>query len=113
MISIIIPIYNQAGKLLNCLDSILKQVYKNYEVIIVDNGSTDKPLAVAERYKEVLNIRCYNSKVLKNAPAARNSGFKKSKGEYLFFCDADAVLDRKSTRLNSSHTDISRMPSSA
>jgi len=92
MISIIIPIYNQADKLSSCLDSILKQTYKNYEVIIVDNGSDDDPRKIAEDYRNKLKIEFYNPKILRNAPAARNRGFKKSKGEYLFFCDADIIL---------------------
>ncbi len=92
MISIIIPIYNQAGKLLACLTSILKQTHKDFEVIVVDNGSDDDPGKVTEDYKNKFKIEFYNSKILRNAPAARNLGFRESKGEYLFFCDADAVL---------------------
>lgn len=93
MISIIIPIYNQAGKLSSCLDSILKQAYKNYEVIIVNDGSTDNIEEVFKKNKFRFKSRylLINQKN-RGAPAARNRGFKESKGEYLFFCDADAVL---------------------
>lgn len=92
MISIIIPIYNQANKLAKCLDSILAQSYKDYEVIIADDGSNDDVQKIIKKYEGKLIVKYQKSKVNLGAPAARNSGFKESRGEYLFFCDADAIL---------------------
>jgi len=92
MISIIIPIYNQADKLAKCLDSILGQSYKNYEVIIINDCSDDNPEKIIKGFENKLKIKSQKSKVNLGAPAARNKGFKESRGEYLFFCDADAVL---------------------
>ncbi|MDD5071791.1 MAG: glycosyltransferase family 2 protein [Patescibacteria group bacterium] len=92
MISIIIPIYNQADKLPECLDSILNQTHKDYEVIIIDDGSTDNIQKVIDKYKKNLKFKILNLKLNEGAPAARNRGFKESRGGYLFFCDADAVL---------------------
>ncbi|OIO08148.1 hypothetical protein CO115_00455 [Candidatus Falkowbacteria bacterium CG_4_9_14_3_um_filter_36_9] len=93
MISIIIPVYNQADKLPKCLDSILNQTYNNYEIIIVDDGSTDNLNITLEKYK---NIFSYKLNILeqenKGANSARNHGYKSAKGEYLLFCDADLVL---------------------
>ena len=93
MISIIIPVYNQADKLPKCLDSILNQTYNNYEIIIVDDGSTDNLNITLEQYK---NIFSYKLNILeqenKGANSARNHGYKSAKGEYLLFCDADLVL---------------------
>lgn len=94
MISIIIPIYNQANKLSKCLDSILKQSYKNYEVIVVDDASKDDVVGVINKYKKLLNVNCYRLNVNSGAPAARNKGFKESRGEYLLFCDADVILEQ-------------------
>jgi len=89
MISIIIPIYNQADKLPRCLDSIIGQTEGNYEVIIVNDGSTDSLLKVLAKYPQFKVINQKNQ----GAPAARNRGAKEARGEYLFFCDADATLE--------------------
>ncbi len=96
MISIIIPVYNQAKFLKKCLQSILDQTYKDNEILIVNDGSTDDSGEVAENFRpkfEELGVR-YEVLTHDNegAPAARNSGFQIAKGEYTLFCDADAVL---------------------
>lgn len=95
MISIIIPVYNQAKKLLLTLASINQQTFIDFEVIIVNDGSTDgvEQLFAAQQ-KNVLNLNSYLFLNQNNqgAPAARNRGFQASRGEYLFFCDADAIL---------------------
>ncbi|MDD5291487.1 MAG: glycosyltransferase family A protein [Patescibacteria group bacterium] len=98
MISIIIPIYNQADKLSKCLDSILAQTYKDYEVIIVNDGSMDNIKDVLENQKSKIKNKNHNVKLKivnqenLGAPSARNRGFEESEGDFLFFCDADAVL---------------------
>lgn len=100
MISIIIPIYNQADKIGKCLDSILNQTYKDYEVIIVNDGSSDDFNKTIERFLQTSSSRLGElkkplqifSQGNKGAPAARNRGYREAGGDYLFFCDADAVL---------------------
>jgi glycosyltransferase involved in cell wall biosynthesis len=96
MISIIIPLYNQADKLPYCLDSLLKQTYKDMEVIVVNDGSTDKYEEVINKFRKIFqekDIPFYSfNQINKGAPAARNKGAEKAKGEYLLFCDADARL---------------------
>ncbi|MFW5888459.1 MAG: glycosyltransferase family A protein [Patescibacteria group bacterium] len=96
MISIIIPLYNQADKLPLCLDSLLRQTYKNIEVIVVNDGSTDKYKDIISKYQKILREKevpfYYFDQSNKGAPAARNKGFEKAGGEYLLFCDADACL---------------------
>lgn len=95
MISIIIPVYNQAQKLIKTLQSIARQTYTDYEVIIVDDGSRDKvDLVFAAYFKKINTENKYLFLTQNNqgAPAARNRGEKEARGEYLFFCDADAVL---------------------
>lgn len=97
MISIIIPIYNQSKTIGKCLDSIFKQTCKDFEIIIVNDGSTDGFEKMMENYLKNCPpafdnpLRVINQEN-KGAPAARNRGFKEARGEYLFFCDADAVL---------------------
>lgn len=95
MISIIIPVYNQAEKLIVALKSIAVQSYQDYEVIIVNDGSTDNPEQMFTNY--IKKLDCSQRYVFLNqenhgAPAARNRGLREAGGEFLFFCDADAVL---------------------
>lgn len=93
MITIIIPVYNQAEHLANCLASIRKQTYDNYEIIVVNDGSTDNIIEVIEKFKEILGFKLtYSEQENKGANAARNSGAKLAKGEYIIFCDADVIM---------------------
>lgn len=92
MISIIIPVYKQADKLAACLESILRQSFKDYEVIVVNDGSPDNVKKAAQLYKDSLPLSYYELPFNHGAPAARNFGCQKARGDYLFFCDADAVL---------------------
>jgi len=91
-ISIIIPVYNTEKYISECVNSILSQTYKNFEIIIVDDGSTDNSLDIVKEYQQnydnitVLHIE--NSGV----SAARNIGIKHAKGEFLFFVDSDDTL---------------------
>lgn len=95
MISIIIPVYNGEKTIINTVKSIESQTYRDFEVIIVNDGSKDNTRSVFEKFLEsfkVENNYYFINQENKGAPAARNKGFKESRGEYLFFCDADAVL---------------------
>lgn len=96
MISIIIPVYNQAEKISRTLDSLLNQSYQDFEVLIIDDGSTDNITAVAAEQKSKFAQQGIRYEFLhqtnQGAPAARNAGWRLAKGEYLFFCDADAQL---------------------
>lgn len=97
MISIIIPVYNQANKLVKCLDSILNQTFKDFEIIIVNDGSTDNINEVIKDYKNKLRATSYELRVVsqenKGANSARNRGFVEAKGEYIIFCDADVIME--------------------
>ncbi|MFA5175676.1 MAG: glycosyltransferase family 2 protein [Candidatus Nanoarchaeia archaeon] len=89
-VSIIIPSWNRKNDLKECLDSIKKQTFKNYEVIVVDNGSTDGTL-------ELLNKKYSFVKVITNkknvgAAQARNQAYQISKGKYLWFLDSDSIV---------------------
>ncbi|MDD4271801.1 MAG: glycosyltransferase family A protein [Patescibacteria group bacterium] len=94
MISIIIPVYNQAEHLANCLASIKKQTYDNYEIIVVNDGSTDNIIRVIKKFKKIFGFNLnYFEQENRGANAARNRGAKLAKGEYMIFCDADAVME--------------------
>lgn len=91
-ISIIVPIYNAEQYLNRCLDSILAQDYRELEVILVDDGSTDNSPAICDKYaKEHDNIRVLH---IPNGGAslARKKGIEVSKGEYLTFADSDDYI---------------------
>jgi len=87
-VSVIIPVWNATETLSRTLHSISLQTWKHLEVIVVDDGSTDDPAAVCDRFPAVRFIR----KEHEGAPAARNRGFKESTGTYVLFCDSDVML---------------------
>ena len=87
--SVIVPAYNVERFLPRCIESLLKQSYSNLEIIIVDDGSTDKTGDIAEGYAEKYDhIRCIH-KENGGLYNARNMGLKYSKGEYVVFFDSD------------------------
>ena len=89
MISVIIPAYNAAETIQQCLNSVFNQTYKHLEVIVINDGSTDDlALALTNCQRKLTLFDQAN----KGAPAARNFGFKMSHGEFVIFVDADIVL---------------------
>lgn len=92
-ISVIVPVYNTEKYLRNCLDTLTKQLVDDYEIIIVNDGSTDGSLAAAEEYKKLhKNIKCYTT-AKQGVSQARNFGLLKAEGDYIFFCDSDDYID--------------------
>jgi glycosyltransferase involved in cell wall biosynthesis len=88
LVSVIIPCHNQAHFLGDAIESVLAQSYPNFEIIVVDDGSTDNTSEVAARYPGVQCIRQTNQR----QAAARNTGLRHSGGNYLVFLDADDRL---------------------
>lgn len=88
LVSVIIPMYNAKLYIDQCIQNVLHQTYKNIEVIVVDDGSTDDSAAIAERYP-VNVIRQKN----RGVSAARNSGIDIAKGYYLHFMDVDDMIN--------------------
>lgn len=92
-ISIIIPAYNVEQYIKKCLDSLLKQTFQNFEVIIVNDGSTDKTAAICNEYtaihKNISVIHQQNAGV----SAARKIGMQAMKGQYFISIDADDWME--------------------
>lgn len=88
LVSVIVPCYNYAHFLKECLDSVLAQTYKDIEVIVVDDGSTDDTASVVKQYPTVRYIHQTN----KGLSAARNAGIRAARGQFIQPLDADDKL---------------------
>ncbi len=92
-ISVIIPIYNTAKYLPACLDSIINQTYKNLEIILIDDGSTDDSSKIINDYakkdKRIKTVHQENA----GQSAARNKGLDLTTGDYIYFTDSDDEID--------------------
>ncbi len=89
LVSVIIPSYNSAKFLLQALDSVFKQTYTNYEVIVLDDGSTDDTQEALEPYRQQINYVYQDNQ---GVAAARNKGVEIAKGELIAFLDADDLF---------------------
>lgn len=96
LISVIITTYNYANFLPKAIESVLNQTYKNFEIIVIDDGSTDNARSVI---KESWLVK-YFYQENKGISAARNAGIKKCKGDYIVFLDADDWLETDALEQN-------------
>ena len=93
LVSVIIPVYNCQAYLQRCIDSILAQSYSNFEIIIIDDGSTDESGVISDKYqKEDKRIHVFHQEN-QGVSATRNLGIEKSNGEYITFVDSDDWLE--------------------
>ena len=92
-ISIIIPVYNVEKYLRECLDSILSQTFQDFEIICVDDGSTDKSLEILQEYKRKDDRFVILQQRHAGAGAARNHGLKLAEGKYIQFLDSDDYFE--------------------
>lgn len=91
-VSVIVPVYNGKKYINKCINSILRQTFKDIEIILVDDGSTDNTLNILKEYeKRFQNVKVISSINL-GAGGARNIGLDASHGEYILFVDADDFL---------------------
>lgn len=93
LISVIVPVYNIVEYLPRCVDSIRRQTYRNLEIILVDDGSTDTSGAMAEKFAlEDKRVRVFH-KENGGVSTARNLGIEMATGEYIGFVDSDDYID--------------------
>jgi glycosyltransferase EpsH len=92
-LSIVVPVYNSEKYLSKCLDTIINQTYKNIEILLIDDGSTDRSKEIIHSYMEkdprIIAFFCEN----KGVSSARNLGIKNSSGAYITFVDSDDWVD--------------------
>jgi len=92
-ISVIIPVYNAAKFLPKCIDSVLNQTYKNLEIILVDDGSTDESGKISDEYSYKDNRVRVIHKENGGSGDARNKGIKAATGKYIGFIDSDDYIE--------------------
>lgn len=97
-LSIIIPAYNVELYIEECIESVLQQDLDNYEIIIVNDGSTDRTAEILGKYKNIENIKIINQEN-QGAGAARNKGIIYSSGEYIMFLDGDDFFVKNNIKL--------------
>ncbi len=90
-VSIIIPLYNSEEYIKECLESIVNQTYNNFEVIIVDDGSTDNSVNIVETFRKKLEINLIKQ-TNSGASSARNNALNHVRGKYIVFIDSDDIL---------------------
>lgn len=111
--SVIVPVYNVENYLKECVESILDQSYKDYEVILVDDGSTDKSGEICDYYAKLpvtIVIKCIHKKN-GGLSDARNTGIANAEGDYLIFVDSDDWIDKDALKnlsavLNNQKADV-------
>lgn len=91
--SIIVPLYNRPSEIDELLDSLTKQTYKSFEVIIVEDGSTLKAIHIINKYQSALSIQYYY-KENEGPGLTRNYGAKYANGKYLIFFDSDCIVPK-------------------
>ena len=94
MISVIIPVYNAEQYLSKMLDSIIVQSYTEFEIILVNDGSTDNSSAVCHNYADKYDFITVFDNQNKGVSASRNFGLEKAKGEFIWFMDSDDILEK-------------------
>ena len=92
-ISVIIPVYNAEKYISETLDSIIKQSYKNREIILVENGSKDRSSGIIQEYEEKYQGIHMIKGVGKGPGSARNRGMEFASGEYIIFVDSDDYVE--------------------
>ena len=96
MISVIIPTFNRASLLKKAIESVLSQTYKDFELIVIDDGSSDETPSLISSYASSIKYIKQNNK----GPAgARNVGIKNSSGEFVAFLDSDDWWDKEKLQI--------------
>lgn len=93
LISVIVPVYNAESTLIRCVESILAQTYKNFELILVDDGSQDRSAEIIDKYASEDSHVTAIHKTNGGVSSARNVALEVAKGDWIAFCDSDDYVD--------------------
>jgi glycosyltransferase involved in cell wall biosynthesis len=93
-VSVIIPVYNTEDYIVDTIDSILRQTLSNIEIIVIDDGSSDKSPEILEYYKQKDPRIQVLSQKNQGVSVARNKGIEQAQGKYIYFMDSDDLLDK-------------------
>ncbi|MDR2334110.1 MAG: glycosyltransferase [Burkholderiaceae bacterium] len=92
LVSVILPVYNQASLIAESIDSVLAQTYQNFELIIINDGSKDGVEGVLQRYLDHPKVRCY-TQANQRLPKALSNGFDFARGEFWTWTSADNIME--------------------
>lgn len=112
LVSVITPCFNSQDYILSTINSVENQTYKNWELILVDDASTDKTIAVIEKnISQYSNILLIKNAINQGAGVSRNKGIEAAKGDFIAFLDADDLwkpekLERQISLMNSTKIDV-------
>lgn len=95
VLSVVIPIHNSEKYIDSCVESILKQTYKELDIILVDNNSKDKSVAKCEKFCGQDSRISFLTQNIPGAAVTRNKGIENAKGDYITFVDSDDYLDKE------------------
>lgn len=98
-VSIVVPVYNKQKQIKRCLNSLINQTYKNLEIIVIDDGSTDKSYEICKRYENKDKRIKVIKKINEGVDIARHTGIKHCTGEYITFVDSDDSLSKDAIEL--------------
>lgn len=107
LISVIIPVYNRAELIERAIHSVLNQTYSNFELIVVNDGSTDATHEKAISFQNCGKLTYIQSDLNHGVSHARNQGIIKAKGEWIAFLDSDDIWDKKKLELQVKHLQYS------
>ena len=93
-VSVIIPVYNTSKYLHRCLESILNQTFRDFELILINDGSTDNSLEILREYETKDSRIIVIDKPNEGVSAARNQGIEIAKGDFIMFCDSDDYVEK-------------------
>lgn len=94
LVSVIVPVFNSEKYLTRCLESLLTQTYDNIEIILINDGSTDRSRYYCEKYREQYDNVMFVDKKNEGPSASRNIGISCSRGEYIVFIDSDDYVEK-------------------
>ena len=91
-VSVLVPVYNAENYLKDCLDSVLCQTYSDFELILIDDGSTDNSSMICDQYAEIDSRISVCHSENRGVSSARNIGLDNARGSHVVFIDADDLI---------------------